>query len=227
MQFMCLLRAPEGEGEGLATWYREVYAQQLLAQAPGLERFIVNVPTPVPAELQLYGGAESARSRPYDVIAQMWFDSRGPFDAATASLEGELCRRSIDRHVYRMSETVALNKPELLPGNPAPGFKLMRGLFFHEDMPDAAVQRSWALHQNLAVKVHVGLARYVRHWVDEVITPEAPRIRGMSDLHFPDERSLVERYFDSDRGKEEILHDIGHFIEGGTARMFAKEFLVK
>ncbi len=75
------------------------------------------------------------------------------------------------------------------------------------------------------MKVHVGLARYARHWVIERLDGEAPAVRGFSDLHFPDEEALRHRYFDSERGRDEILHDIGHFIRGGLQRVFAREYV--
>ncbi|MDM0116086.1 hypothetical protein QTI66_28350 [Variovorax sp. J22R133] len=227
MQFMTLLRASSGQGDALRGWYLEQYANRLLSSAEGLKGYRVNVDTVPPPGLELYGGAESARAEPYDLIAQMWFDSREAFERATQPLAEELAVHAPVHHVYRMSETVVLERPEQLQGNPSPGYKLMRGLFFYSDMPDSAVKRSWARHQDLAVKVHIGLARYVRHWVDEVLTEGAPGIRGMSDLHFPSADAMINRYFDSPRGRDEILHDIGHFIEGGTSRLFGTEYIYK
>lgn len=57
--------------------------------------------------------------------------------------------------------------------------------------------------------------------------PNSPRIRGDSDLHFPSVESLHERSFDSPRGQEEIMHDIGHFISGGDQRPYAQEYVLK
>lgn len=64
---------------------------------------------------------------------------------------------------YRTSETVVLNKPDLLTSNPTPGYKLVRRLFFYDDMPDTVAKRCWGHHQHLAVKVHTGMARYVSY----------------------------------------------------------------
>ncbi len=102
----------------------------------------------------------------------------------------------------------------------------MRGLFFFDDLPDTAVQRIWAHHSKLATKVHIGMARYARHWVDEILTHGSPKVRGFSDLHFPSENAMRDQYFESPRGRDEILHDIGHFIRGGTQRFYGQEFIL-
>ncbi|SEJ14127.1 hypothetical protein SAMN05216201_10534 [Pseudomonas linyingensis] len=228
MQFMCFLKArPERTG-AFRQWFLESLAPRLLEMAPvPVQRLIVNLADCPPAGFAIYGGAEVTVGPQYEVILQVWCESGADFERLLAVGEAELQEWVEVLHCYRITETEVLHKPDLLVGKPTPGYKLLRGLFFHEDMPDSAVQRSWERHQHLAVKVHVGLARYVRHWVDEVLSEDAPAIRGLSELHFPSEEALLERYFDSPRGQEEILHDIGHFIGGGTHRFFAREHVLK
>lgn len=228
MQFMSFLKARPQQAQAFRQWFLEVHAPRLLAMAPvPVQRLIVNLPECPPVGFAIYGGAEVPVGPQYDLILQVWCASRADFERLLAVGEAELLEWLEVAHSYRISETEVLHKPELLEGSPTPGYKLVRGLFFHEDMPDSAVRRSWAHHQHLAVKVHVGLARYVRHWVDEVLSPDAPAIRGLSELHFPNEEALLERYFDSPRGQEEIWHDIGHFIRAGTHRFFAREYVLK
>lgn len=38
---------------------------------------------------------------------------------------------------------------------------------------------------------------------------------------------MRDRYFDSPRGKDEIVHDIGHFIASGGKRFYGQEHLIK
>jgi len=35
------------------------------------------------------------------------------------------------------------------------------------------------------------------------------------------------RYFDSPRGRDEIAHDIGHFISHGAQRFCGREFILR
>ena len=228
MQFMCFLKAHPEKATDFGPWFLESHAPQLLETAPvPVQRMLVNLPVAPPAGFAIYGGAEVAVGPVYDLILQIWCDS--PADFERFRMVGlDVLEEWVEvMHCYRISETEVLNKPDLLSGNPTPGYKLVRGLFFYEDMPDAVVQRVWAHHRHLALKVHVGMARYVRHWVDETLSSGAPAIRGLSELHFPSDEALLERYFDSPRGQEEILHDIGHFISGGTHRFFAREYVLK
>ena len=75
--------------------------------------------------------------------------------------------------------------------------------------------------------MHAGTARYTQHWVDEVLTPGGPAVNGFSDLHFPSLEAMRDRYFDSPRGQQEIVHDIGHFIVAGSKRFCGQEYRIK
>jgi hypothetical protein len=103
---------------------------------------------------------------------------------------------------------------------------MIHPLHFHADMPDSAVRRSWANHAKLAVKVHVGAERYRQHWIEERLTADGPHYRGASELHFASRQELIEGYFDSQRGREEIVQDIAHFIAGRPPRIFTREHVV-
>jgi len=124
-------------------------------------------------------------------------------------------------HSYRVTRKVIKDDGAIVDGNPSTGIKYLRGLIFHEDLPESAIRRSWARHAPLAVEVHVGASRYVQWWVDEHLSRDAPKIGGIAELHFATERALAERFFDSPRGMKEIVQDTGHFIAGGPPRLFA------
>lgn len=222
MRTVSLLQSNAGSAHILQDWLVSEFAQGAGQQAREL---VVNVPVAAPEGLLLYGSGEANASQPCDVMIEASFD-----DAAALYAFMETLRRwapvSVPvYHAYAVSVTTVVHRKSFALGRPTPGFKLLRGLFLYDDLSDAAAQRMWAHHSELAQRVHVGLTRYARHWVDERLTADAPRVRGFSDLHLPDEDSLRHRYFDSARGREEILHDIGHFISGGLERVFAKEYV--
>jgi hypothetical protein len=126
-------------------------------------------------------------------------------------------------HSYRVTRTVIKDDGAIASGRPSSGIKYLRGLTFHPDLPHSAIRRSWANHANLAVDVHVGASRYVQWWVDEQLTDDAPRIGGVAELHFADEKALEQRFFDSPRGVKEIVQDLAHFVDGGPPRLFASD----
>jgi hypothetical protein len=99
--------------------------------------------------------------------------------------------------------------------DPATAITLMGRLMFHADLPDSAARRSWGLHAPLAERVHVGADRYIQNWVVGTLTPGSPAARGIPELRFPDAAALVGRFFDSDRGRDEILQDTAHFVASG------------
>ncbi|MDM0085386.1 hypothetical protein QTI17_32830 [Variovorax sp. J31P179] len=221
MRTMTLLQASAGKAELFKEWLVSEFAPS----RAGSGELIVNVATTAPAGLALYGSAESNSGDQYDAVIE------------TTCENGDALRTFIDElrrdapvsvplgHGYAVETHTVLHRAGFEAGRPTPGYKLLRGLYLFEDLPDAAAKRMWAHHSGLATRVHVGMARYARHWVDARLTPEAPAIRGFSDLHFPDEDAMRHRYFDSERGRQEIVHDIGHFIAGGLERVFAREYV--
>ncbi|MFX5957143.1 hypothetical protein ABTF01_22360, partial [Acinetobacter baumannii] len=66
--------------------------------------------------------------------------------------------------------------------------------------------------------------KYVRNWI--VDASRGRPAGGIAELNFPSFDDMLTRYFDSDRGKEEILHDISHFVASGT-RFFTSEFVLR
>lgn len=231
MQFMMLCWAQPQARADFPPWCLEVLAPALQARSAALQRLVVNLAVPAPEGFAPYGASESLEGEAPDMVLQLWAPELGTIETCLAPLRAELARHTRQCHAYAVTDTEVLNRqgpaPRATALVPTPGFKLLRGLYFHADLGPAAAQRLWAHHGALAQRVHVGLSRYARHWVDAVLTPEAPAIHGLSDLHFPDAQALCERYFDSARGREEITHDVGHFIRGGTQRFFGREYVWK
>jgi len=226
MQIMIQLQANPRQVQQLRHWCLHEWGPSL-AQAASLQKVIVNLAL---TEIQLlpYGQSESLQGEALDVVVQLWPHPQCNAADLLQSLQQVLHEKAAKMHIYQISDTEVLNRQELDSSTAqVPGIKIMRGLFLYEDLPDPAAKRMWAHHSNLATKVHIGLSRYARHWVDQVITEYSPKIRGLSDLHFPDLESIQNRYFDSERGREEISHDIGHFIQNGTVRFFGEEYILK
>jgi len=225
MRLMAMLKAGEGSGGVLKEWLVREFGPAQARRHGQLGPFIVNVATVPPAGLVLYGANETNSGDEYDAVLEASFADRTGLSSFVDALNRDVPVDLPVHHGYAVRTRTVLHRPGFSAGLPTPGYKLLRGLYLHEDLSDAAAERCWKHHEARAAKVHVGLARYARHWVEAQLTPDAPAVRGFSDLHFPDADSMIERYFDSDRGREEILHDIGHFIRAGLNRVFAREYV--
>lgn len=130
------------------------------------------------------------------------------------------------RHSYGVEPRLIFDRGAERRVGTSPGYKLFGRLMFHADMPDSAARRSWTLHAGLAERVHIGASRYVQNWVIEPLSADCPPTRGMPEMSFPSEGDLVDRFFDSDRGREEILQDTAHFVAAGP-RFYAIENVVR
>jgi hypothetical protein len=106
--------------------------------------------------------------------------------------------------------------------------KFLSLMRFKPDLPEAVAQRLWAHHAGLALRVHVGMDRYVRDWVT-ALQPDhlpVPRFHGIAELHFPSVEAMTARWFDSEAGRDAIVHDVGHFLERAT-RLYTTEHVLK
>lgn len=209
---------------GMAVMLRAATVQDIAAlqawcldQAAGLPHLTaINLAASPPRGLNLPSDSQDDRP-PYDAVLQF-------SDAVDASGLQAMLPAGTICHVYRVRRSVIRDDGPIPRGWPAPGLKMMHALHFHADMPDSAVRRSWANHARLAVKVHIGAARYCQNWIEARLSDDGPAYRGMSELHFPSEQALIDGYFDSPRGGEEIAQDIAHFIVGRPPRIFTQEY---
>jgi hypothetical protein len=195
-------------------------ASHLLTLAP--EFLAISLQTGAPEGVVLYGDA-SATERPHHALVEARVNNPADFiEALDALLRGT----AEQGQSYTVETRTVFNHGEIRFGRPSSGFRLMRGLMFHEDLPISAIRRSWEAHESLAQKVHIGCCLYARHLVLDRLTPDGPPLGGFAELRFATKADLVERYFADERGRQEILQDITHFIRGGTDRIYAEEHIL-
>jgi hypothetical protein len=221
--YLYLLRARHAEeAQTFKSWCLDRLGSLHLPSDGSISRLVVNIAEPEPEELELYSDSKDPRP-PYDVVLQL--SCRADF-----AQEAQRLARWEDRalcHPYRVTRTVIRDAGRVADGRPSNGIKMIHPLHFHADMPDSAVRRSWANHARLAVKVHVGASRYCQNWIEDHLDGDAPGYRGLSELHFASRKELIEGYFDSPRGREEIAQDIAHFIVGRPPRVFTREHILR
>jgi uncharacterized protein (TIGR02118 family) len=110
-------------------------------------------------------------------------------------------------------------------GEPSPGVKQ---LSFVRRLP-SLTRDEFAAHWNdvhapLARVHHPGIWRYVQNVVVEPLTPDAPELDGVAELHFRTVDDLRDRMYDSEDGKARIRADVKTFIDVPAGwRMMATE----
>ena len=194
-----------------------------LAASPGLRALSVDLvdATPAVPPWQRPGEVPAAGEPEFDAVLDMWGEARAVDDALAAvapRVAGAPCVS------VRVSETV--EKDELpRPVGRVAGVKFLSLMTFRADLPEAAARRLWAHHAGLALRVHVGMARYVRDWVTAGFDA-VPAFHGIAELHFPSVEAMMTRWFDSEAGRAAIIHDVGHFLERAT-RLYTTEHVLK
>jgi hypothetical protein len=202
-------------------------APMVLAAAPDLAALSVDLvdATPAVPPWQRPGEPVAPAEPAFDVVIDLW----GSGTALAAALAALVARvPDAPRASVRVAETVEKNELPRPAHERAPGVKFLSLMRFHADLPAPAARRLWAHHARLALDVHVGMARYVRDWVEEIAPaalPVAP-FHGIAELHFPSVEAMTTRWFDSEAGRAAIVHDVGHFLAGAT-RLYTTEYVLK
>lgn len=226
MKSIHMIRAADRQARG-------ALGEQILRGAAGLlsrdaiGRLVVNLVRDPPDDIPYRPAGEVATGDglpSYDAVIEVWGDGSA---ARTVSerLQGDLPGVAA-WDSFAVEETVEKDEQPHVLGDRSPGMKYIGRLMFHQDLPDSAARRSWGIHVPLALRVHAGASKYVRNWVIDASGEGVPLTRGISELHFRSQDDLIRRFFDGDHGKREVLHDLSHFVAGGS-RLYCWEYVLK
>jgi hypothetical protein len=221
MKARLLLAAPPGADR--ATFRAALHDRAAaLAAAVPLARLSLNLADATPATLPWQRPGEAPPAGPgWDAV----LDLHGE-EPALAAAEAWAARHwpPTAQAALRVDETVEKDAlPAAGPDGRAPGVKFLSLMRFQPDLPEAAARRMWAHHAPLALRVHAGMARYVRDWVTRAT--EDLGVDGIAELHFPDETTMLTRWFDSEEGRAAIVQDVGHFLLRST-RLYCTEWRI-
>lgn len=220
MSFIVLFRRDGSKEERLAARGLDVgtLARDILADGDTPASLTILVGQDEPRELGLYRDGDDF-SPPYDIVLRGDFRSEHNLQRSIRRVQAVGGFERV--HAFEVEETrVNVGSRPMLHG-PQPGIHMMHPLVFHEDLPRTALLRSWReIHAELAVRIHVGAQDYSQFLVLKRPS-DGPDYGGFSSLHFPSHDALMNGYFESDRGRAEIRHDIRHFIRGLPPRLFA------
>src|SRR3546814_21032842 len=70
----------------------------------------------------------------------------------------------------------------------------------------------WDEHVPLALRVHIGMTRYVRDIVRQVLSDEPSSIFGVASLHFPSDETIRDSFFDSPESIPIHAADLARFV---------------
>lgn len=225
-KLIALLKAPDGTR-------REDFMAAVLDTAPallndcsGIDELIVDLVNVDPGDAEwVRPGEPGADSPDYDAVIEVAGTESVLADAATAITDA-MGPEAGQLWMYRTTPMPARVDRSRADGDRSPGIKYIVLCRFHNDLPASAVQRSWAHHVPLALRVHVGADIYIRHWVNATLTPGAPLVEGVTELHFPSWEDMRTRWFVDENGRQQIIQDIGHFLASGT-RLYTSEHVLK
>lgn len=116
-----------------------------------------------------------------DVVVEAWSASRDATRLAAGFLKTELAARCRKLEIFGTTEWVKKNRAVPTTHGRSPGVKYIARCYFHDDLPESAAQRSWNLHVPLALRVHVGVCKYVRNWVEEPLPLASARCGALSN----------------------------------------------
>lgn len=150
---------------------------------------------------------------PWDVVLELWLDRRNP--AAPFALFGTIPPGT--RIATCVVEELVEKDAGPARGWPTPGIKMIVPWFGRADVTAGEQRRHWDEHVPLANRIHVGVGRYVRNWVEQRSPPDAPPYQGIAMQSFATEADLRERLFDTQENVQVILDDVAEFIADHVA----------
>ena len=110
-------------------------------------------------------------------------------------------------------------------GIESPGVRRISFVRAASTLTRAQMARHWReVHWPIARVHHPALWRYVQNVVVGPITPGAPDVDGIAELHFRSVHDLRNRMYDSDDGHRIVADDVSTFLDRGAGwRVLARE----
>ncbi len=205
-----IVAAPEADRAAFRErWLAEAQSMARAAAAP--LRQIVNL---VDVSLD-----DSPPLPPYDVVSEMWFDGEAELPAGPVGAGATW-------H-YRVAERIQLDRRGTWPaGTRSPGVKAIYLVRRPDGLSAQDAARLWREHAPVAREHHIGMAKYVQNGVIESLTPGAPIVHGIAELHFPAIEDFRERMYDSPEGREVVAADAARLV-GEATMLLASEYIVR
>ena len=221
-------RAPQLERAEFCRRYLEGHAPLVLRHCPKLRRYVVNV---------MDVGQEPSEAA--DAVAELWFDSIEDFTDRARLYDSPEGAAAVERDAdaligstvgYRVIEHIQQDYQRSWgEGERSPGVKMVGPLrraeaLSHDEFVDYWLHR----HVPLVLKHLTGMWRYITNVVTAPLTPGAPEIDGVVELHVRELQDLThrERFYDSPEGQKIMSADSSRFLSR-PSRSLATEYVLR
>jgi len=199
MKTVAFVRAPADEElELYKQWYLETFAPSLLGAGTKLDGLTVNVIRKAEA---LYEGAGAPPI--CEIYAEFW--SSRPLAAA------DIAPPKGSQQAFSVEERIEKAELDRRPGI-SPGIRLLSPLYPVAGAAPAESIGYWDEHVPLALRVHVGMNRYVRDIVVAPLDGNTSGMFGVASLHFPGEDAIRDRFFDKPESIPLHAEDLARFV---------------
>jgi hypothetical protein len=216
--FVFLYRTPSLTREEFAQRYLQEHAPLVLQHCPRLRRYAVNV---VEKDTE---GFDAAVELQTDTVED-FLDKERLYDSADGRLvvEESAARLVSARNVYLVTEGVQRDYDRTWPdGERSPGIKLVAPLKRIDGLTHEQFVEHWTnTHSALALKHVLGMGRYVTNVIVRALTPNAPEIDGIVEVHYTGKRE-----FDSPEGERIMIEDTQSLLQTPVRHM-AGEYILR
>lgn len=200
--------------------YLEVHAPLALRSMQGLHRYVVNLPDPD-------SDPDPDTEAPFDAVTELTVDSAaGLFDPRRAFISDAAATQVLNdhasflgtMHAYRVTERVVKDYDRTWPeGERSPGVKYVSLMQRAPGLSPEEFDAYWRdRHTPIALAHHGGMWKYVHNVVREPMTPDAPPLDGMVEMHFPTVDDFRERFFTPPESMALVLEDAYRFMDRST-----------
>lgn len=236
MKFFTLISAAAGQDKKqFQEWFLKQHAPMVLEHARGIQRYIVNLVDTEPPPVENIGFVAPEAEAPYDVITEMWVGSPEDFKDRTRLYGAAANAGAVERHLssragqvfsYRVTENIEKDKTAPKAGQRTAGLKSVIPLFWIPGLSVDDGRNGWQVHGTIALRTHVGMSKYVRNLVEEVLTEGAPAYTGIGELHFATADDMRYRLMPTPHSLEVIAFDTARWL-GPISNHYCSEWVLK
>jgi hypothetical protein len=224
LKFATFIAAEDGATiDTFHQWLVDDYAKAFARDADGLVSAVIRLSVEPPAAVRTAGSAKTPETAhlPYHALIESWFATTEDFRKTARKVEPKLRERGARFVSYRMTPWLEKDprQVESGPDGTRPVLTLITPVKWLPELPKSEARRHWDEHVGTALRVHVGLSKYERNWVEEVMSWSvgAEPVDAYADFSFRTLEDYTERFFPGDADRLEITQDIANFIASSSA----------
>ena len=216
--FLFFYRAPWLTREEFARRYLAEHVPLMLQHCPRITRYVANV-----VENDVEG---------FDNASELWVDAIEDFTDPSRLYDTPEGQQAVEKSreallsrtvAYSVSERVQRDYERAWPdGGRSPGQKLIAPLNRIDGLTKEQFVEHWTTtHSQLALEHVLGMGRYVTNVVERALTPGAPEIDGIVEVHYTGKRA-----FDSEDGQRIMVEDTQSLLQTPVRHM-AGEYIFR